>query len=233
MEQTRILIVDDEKEIRNILKEYLTSQKFDVWEAEDGRQAISLFEESEFDLVLVDIMMPGINGWEVCRKIRETSKIPIVILSAKGEEYDKLKGFELGVDDYIVKPFSPRELVARIKAILRRKDDPSDNKAGTRFIYKTLEVDFESNNVLIDGEKVKMTPREYNLLEFLIINKNIVLSRDKLLDGVWGMDFFGDDRTVDSHIKSLRENLGIYRDLVATVWGKGYKFEVSEKYEKS
>lgn len=229
MSAGRVLVADDEQEIRKIIKVYLEAGNYEIDEAEDGRETLKLFDEKQYDVVVVDIMMPEINGWEVCRKIREKSDVALIILSAKGEEYDKLKGFELEVDDYMVKPFSPKELLARIKTILRRKEAAKKTDDGSRFTYKTLEVDFDANNVFIDGEKIRLAPREYELLEYFIRNQNLVLSRNQLLDGVWGMDFFGDDRTVDSHVKSLRENLGEYRDLIVTVWGKGYKFEKSDK----
>lgn len=228
MSEKRVLIAEDEKEIRNIIKEYLGMESYAVDEAENGREALELFSQNRYDLILVDIMMPELNGWEVCRKVRESSEVPIIILSAKGQEYDKLKGFELGVDDYLVKPFSPKELLARIKAIFRRNEKSSREEDKNHYEFGTLVVDFESQNIYVDGEKIKVTPKEYDLLEYFIRNRNIVLSRDKLLDGVWGIDFMGDDRTVDTHVKMLRESLGKYRQLVVTVWGKGYKFEEGE-----
>jgi DNA-binding response OmpR family regulator len=228
MSEKRVLIAEDEKEIRNIIKEYLGMESYAVDEAENGREALELFSQNRYDLILVDIMMPELNGWEVCRKVRESSEVPIIILSAKGQEYDKLKGFELGVDDYLVKPFSPKELLARIKAIFRRNEKSSREEDKNHYEFGTLVVDFESQNIYVDGAKIKVTPKEYDLLEYFIRNRNIVLSRDKLLDGVWGIDFMGDDRTVDTHVKMLRESLGKYRQLVVTVWGKGYKFEEGE-----
>jgi len=228
MSVKRVLIAEDEKEIRNIIKEYLGMESYAVDETENGREALELFSRKQYDLILVDIMMPEINGWEVCRKVRESSEVPIIILSAKGQEYDKLKGFELGIDDYIVKPFSPKELLARIKAIFRRNEKSEKEESKNQYEYKTLVVDFVSQNIFVDGAKIKVTPKEYDLLEYFIRNRNIVLTRDKLLDGVWGIDFMGDDRTVDTHVKMLRESLGKYRNLVVTVWGKGYKFEEGE-----
>lgn len=228
MSEKRVLIAEDEKEIRNIIKEYLGMESYAVDEAENGREALELFSQNRYDLILVDIMMPELNGWEVCRKVRESSEVPIIILSAKGQEYDKLKGFELGIDDYLVKPFSPKELLARIKAIFRRNEKSSREEDKNHYEFRTLVVDFESQNIYVDGAKIKVTPKEYDLLEYFIRNRNIVLSRDKLLDGVWGIDFMGDDRTVDTHVKMLRESLGKYRQLVVTVWGKGYKFEEGE-----
>lgn len=229
MGEKRVLIAEDEKEIRNIIKEYMSMESYIVDEAADGREALELFAKNEYDIILVDIMMPQISGWDVCRKVRETSEVPIIILSAKGQEYDKLRGFELGIDDYIVKPFSPRELLARIKVIFRRNDKAKKDEDRQRYEYGQLLVDFESQNVSVDGTKIKMTPKEYDLLEYFIRNRNMVLSRDMLLDGVWGIDFMGDDRTVDTHVKMLRESLGRYRNLVVTVWGKGYKFEESDE----
>ena len=229
MGEKRVLIAEDEKEIRNIIKEYMSMESYIVDEAADGREALELFAKNEYDIILVDIMMPQISGWDVCRKVRETSEVPIIILSAKGQEYDKLRGFELGIDDYIVKPFSPRELLARIKVIFRRNDKAKKDEDRQRYEYGELLVDFESQNVSVDGAKIKMTPKEYDLLEYFIRNRNMVLSRDMLLDGVWGIDFMGDDRTVDTHVKMLRESLGRYRNLVVTVWGKGYKFEESDE----
>ncbi|MBP1744869.1 MAG: winged helix family two component transcriptional regulator [Firmicutes bacterium] len=229
MGEKRVLIAEDEKEIRNIIKEYMSMDSYIVDEAADGREALELFAKNEYDIILVDIMMPEISGWDVCRKVRESSEVPIIILSAKGQEYDKLRGFELGIDDYIVKPFSPRELLARIKVIFRRNDKAKKEEDRQKYEYKDLLVDFESQNVFVDGAKIKMTPKEYDLLEYLIRNRNMVLSRDMLLDGAWGIDFMGDDRTVDTHVKMLRESLGRYRNLVVTVWGKGYKFEESDE----
>ena len=229
MGEKRVLIAEDEKEIRNIIKEYMSMESYIVDEAADGRQALELFAKNEYDIILVDIMMPEISGWDVCRKVRESSEVPIIILSAKGQEYDKLRGFELGIDDYIVKPFSPRELLARIKVIFRRNDKAKKDEDRQRYEYRELLVDFESQNVFVDGAKIKMTPKEYDLLEYFIRNRNMVLSRDMLLDGVWGIDFMGDDRTVDTHVKMLRESLGRYRNLVVTAWGKGYKFEESDE----
>jgi DNA-binding response OmpR family regulator len=229
MSGKRVLIAEDEKEIRNIIKEYMGVGNYTVDEAANGREALELFAENEYDIILVDIMMPEINGWDVCRKVRESSEVPIIILSAKGQEYDKLRGFELGIDDYLVKPFSPKELLARIKALFRRNEKAQKAEEKSQYKYKEITVDFESQNVFVDGEKIKLTPKEYDLLEYFIRNRNIVLSRDKLLDGVWGVDFMGDDRTVDTHVKMLRESLGRYRNLVVTMWGKGYKFEESDE----
>jgi two-component system, OmpR family, response regulator ResD len=224
---TRILIADDEPEIRNILREYLSSFGYEIEEAENGKIALEKLQVSTFDILIVDIMMPLLDGWEVCAKAKGLSEASMIVLSAKGQEYDKLRGFELGVEDYIVKPFSLKELQARINVILRRRESTREAVQPDTYEFSHLIVDFAGRNVSIDGEKIKLTPKEYDLLEFLIHNKGLVLSRDKILDRVWGIDYFGEDRTVDTHVKMLRESLGDYRNLIATVWGIGYKFEES------
>jgi len=225
MSLTRILIADDEPEIRNILREYLSSFGYEIEEAENGKVALEKLGESSFDILIVDIMMPVVDGWEVCAKAKEMTDTSIIVLSAKGQEYDKLRGFELGVEDYMVKPFSLKELQARMNVILRRRESTKETVQSSTYELSHLVVDFSGRNVSIDGEKIKLTPKEFDLLEFLIHNKGIALSRDKILDRVWGIDYFGEDRTVDTHVKMLRESLGPYRDLIATVWGIGYKFE--------
>jgi len=174
-------------------------------------------------------MLPKIDGWRVLRKIRETSMIPVIILSAKGEEYDRLKGFDLGVDDYVVKPFSPKELLARVRVSLRRSDKARNEVGLTGFEFKGLSVDFASRNVLVDGEKARLTRKEYDLLEYMIRNEGIVLSRETILESVWGFDYYGETRTVDTHVKMLRESIGPYRDILVTVWGTGYKLEAGDK----
>jgi len=227
MGNTRILIADDETEIRNILREYLSSFGYEIEEAENGKVALEKLEASTYDILIVDIMMPLVDGWEVCAKAKELTDASIIVLSAKGQEYDKLRGFELGVEDYIVKPFSLKELQARMNVILRRRESTKETVQSDTYGLYHLVVDFSGRNVSINGEKIKLTPKEFDLLEFLIHNKGIVLSRDKILDRVWGIDYFGEDRTVDTHVKMLRESLGPYRNLIATVWGIGYKFEES------
>jgi DNA-binding response OmpR family regulator len=192
-------------------------------------EALELFRQKDYDLVILDIMMPRTDGWTVCREIRKTSNIPIIMLSARGEEYDKLFGFELGVDDYLVKPFSPKELLARIKAILRRSVQNNKNLDKDIIAMEGLVIELDSRNVYVDGEKVNLTPKEYELLRFFAQNKNRVFSREQLLNAVWDFDFAGDDRTVDTHIKMLRESLGGYRKYIVTVWGTGYKFETGKK----
>ncbi|MGB4023545.1 MAG: response regulator transcription factor [Acutalibacteraceae bacterium] len=223
MANSRILIVDDEELIRDLIKEYISLENFVADEAVDGIQALQLFKQFNYDLIILDVMMPGMDGWSLCREIRKTSQVPVIMLTARGEEYDKLLGFELGVDDYMVKPFSPRELLARMKAIMRRsvvRDEPDDYIS-----FEGLTIIFDSHNVYVDDNLVNLTPKEYDLLSFFARNTNRVFSREQLLDSVWGYDFIGDTRTVDTHIKMLRESLGVYRKFIVTVWGTGYKFE--------
>ncbi len=175
----------------------------------------------------MDVMMPRLDGYSACKEIHKTKKIPVIMLSARGEEYDKLFGFDIGVDDYVVKPFSPKELMARVKAVLKRNSAPAESNQPNRFVFEGLEVDISGREVYVNGQKASMTPKEYDLLFFLVKNKNIALSRDKLLEEVWGYDFFGDDRTVDTHIKMLRNSLGEYRKFIVTLRGMGYKFEAN------
>lgn len=218
----KILIVDDEKRIREVIKEYCYNEAYEVVEAENGIEAISKVKEiPNIDLIIMDIMMPKLDGYSASREIKSLQDIPIIMLSAREEEYDKLVGFEIGIDDYVTKPFSPKELMARIKAVLKRVNGDLE-----KYIYKDLEVDYKAHTVLIEGKTIKLTPKEYDLLIYFIKNTNIALSREQLLSKIWGYDFYGDDRTVDTHIKMLRNNLGKYRDLIVTVRGMGYKFEV-------
>ena len=216
----KILVVDDEEMIRNVIKEYALLDNYEVLEAENGLEAIDIVENNDIDVIVLDIMMPKLDGYSTYSEIKKIKKIPTIILSARNEEYDKLLGFELGVDDYLAKPFSPKELMARIKAITRR------NKEEDKFIYKDLVVDFLGHTVFIRNEEISLTPKEFAILSYFIQNKNIAISRDVLLNQVWGYDFFGDDRTVDTHIKMLRNNLKEYRNLIKTVRGMGYKFEI-------
>lgn len=219
-----ILIVDDEREIRELIKEYLSMSDFNVYDASDGLMALKSIEALAIDLVILDVMMPKMDGWQVCREIRSTSKIPIIMLSARGEEYDKLLGFELGVDDYVVKPFSPKELMARMRAVLARtQSNTEENKEWLQ--YGPLKLDKNARTVELDKIRLTLTPKEYELIQFLMENPKMVFSREQLLTSVWGFDFYGDDRTVDTHIKMIREHLGDYRNWVVTVWGIGYKFE--------
>ncbi len=221
----KLLIVDDEKLIRDVITEYAKNEKFDTIEAENGQEALDIIKNEEIDLVVLDIMMPKMDGLNFLKEMKKISNIPVIILSARTEEYDKLAGFNLGTDDYLTKPFSPKELIARIKAILKRCGTNLDNM----YIYKDLTVDYEAHSVYINNKELKLTPKEYELLCYFIENKNIALSREQLLSNLWGYDFYGDDRTVDTHIKMLRNNLGKYRDLIITVRGVGYKFVTDKK----
>ena len=220
----KILIVDDEAKIREVIKEYAEFSGYEVTEAEDGMSAIGLCKLNDYDLIIMDIMMPKLDGFSACKEIKKLKDIPVIMLSASGEEYDKLFGFELGIDDYVVKPFSPKELMARINVILSRKNAGSASAQGV-MKFGGLEINIPARTVTVDGQKVDLTPKEYDLLFYLVENRNIALSRDKLLSDIWGYDFFGDDRTIDTHIKNLRNNLGPYRDYIVTLRGVGYKFE--------
>ncbi|TYQ16579.1 UNVERIFIED_CONTAM: DNA-binding response OmpR family regulator [Acetivibrio alkalicellulosi] len=225
----KILVVDDEERMRDMIAEYFSSLGYDIDKAADGLSALELFKKGEYSLVILDIMMPKMDGWTVCREIRQTSQIPIIMLSAKGEEYDKLFGFELGVDDYVVKPFSLKELVARSKAIIKRSLGTDDSQNQRSIIqFEKLKIDFEGRNVTIKDKLIELTPKEFELLGYFAKYPNKVFSRDQILSGVWGYDFYGDNRTVDTHVKMLRESLGEYRKLIVTVWGIGYKFETGE-----
>ncbi|MCB2296375.1 response regulator transcription factor [Clostridium tagluense] len=225
----KILLVDDEELIRDMIKEYTSLEGYDIDEAADGVKALDLFRQNKYSLIILDVMMPKIDGWSVCREIRKTSHVPIIMLTARGEEYDKLFGFELGVDDYIVKPFSPKELLARMKAIIRRNSGSDiEAKKENTVTFDGLVIEFDSRNTYVNGNIVTLTPKEYSLLAFFAKNFNRVYSRQQLLNEVWGYDFIGDDRTVDTHIKMLRESIKEYRKFIVTVWGTGYKFEVGE-----
>lgn len=219
----KILVVDDEIKIREIIKEYAEFEGYEVAQAEDGIQAVEMVKNQDFDIIIMDVMMPKLDGYSACKEIRKIKQIPVIMLSARGEEYDKLFGFEIGVDDYVVKPFSPKELMARIRAVLNRAS--ASQRTEDVIKYEGLEINFTAREVKIDGEKVSMTPKEYDLLFYLVKNMNIALSREKLLEEVWGFDFYGDDRTVDTHIKMLRNSLGKYRNLIVTLRGMGYRFE--------
>ncbi len=223
----KLLVVDDEPKIREVIREYAEFNGYEVTEAEDGMSAVGLCKLNKYDLVILDIMMPKLDGFTACKEIKKISDIPIIMLSARGEEYDKLFGFELGIDDYIVKPFSPKELMARVNVVLERRNSVSKDNSSV-LTFDGLEINIAARTVSVDGKRVELTPKEYDLLFYLIKNKNIALSRDKLLSDIWGYDFFGDDRTIDTHIKNLRNNLGPYRDFIVTLRGVGYKFE----YEK-
>lgn len=220
-----ILIVDDEVNIRKVVREYAEFDEYEVTEAENGMEAVNLCRENDYDLIIMDVMMPRLDGYSACKEIRKNKNIPVIMLSARGEEYDKLFGFEIGVDDYVVKPFSPKELMARVKAVLKRNQKAESGAQPDKYVFEGLEVDISGREVYVNGQKAAMTPKEYDLLFYLVKNKNIALSRDKLLEEVWGYDFFGDDRTVDTHIKMLRNSLGEYRKFIVTLRGMGYKFE--------
>ncbi|MGN0586642.1 MAG: response regulator transcription factor [Oscillospiraceae bacterium] len=221
----RILIVDDEKMIRNVVKEYAEFEGYETAEAENGMDAVEICRKEDFDIIVMDIMMPRLDGYSAIKEIHKTKPIPVIMLSARGEEYDKLFGFEIGVDDYVVKPFSPKELMARIKAVLKRSAAKEQQMDIIRF--EGLEINVTGREVRIDGVPASLTPKEYDLLFYLVKNKGIALSREKLLEEVWGYDFYGDDRTVDTHIKMLRNSLGKYRGFIKTLRGMGYKFEAT------
>ncbi len=218
----RILLADDDPRIRAIVREYSQAEDWAFAEAGDGEEALKLFGAEEVSLVVLDVMMPKLDGWAVLKQIRKTSQVPVILLTARNEEYDRLLGFELGVDDYIGKPFSPRELIARIKALLKRAGTAS--APAEHYEFKGLSVDMQAHIVRVDGDMAALTPKEYDLLAFFIARPGVAFTRDQLLNHVWGYDYFGDARTVDTHIKSLRDKLGKYRELIVTVWGTGYRF---------
>ena len=221
---SKLLIVDDEPKICELIEKYASFEGYETETAHTGIQAVQLCRQKDYDLIIMDVMMPELDGFSATREIRKTKQTPIIMLSARGEEYDRIHGFELGVDDYVQKPFSPKEVLARINAIIKR--NKNSDASSDIVCFEGLEVNFTSRDVRIDGEKVNLTPKEYDLLFYLVRNKNIALSRNKLLEEVWGYDFFGDDRTIDTHIKMLRNNLGVYRKFIVTLRGMGYKFEV-------
>lgn len=220
----KVLVVDDEELIRNIIVDYCHNDGYITDEAGDGLEAIEKVKENDYDIIILDLMMPKLDGYSSYRQIKDIKNIPTIVLSARSEEADKLLGFDLGVDDYMTKPFSPKELMARIKAILKR-NHPKDSD---EFIYKKLKVDRVGHSVFINKKEILLTPKEYNLLTYFIDNKNVALTREQLLSEVWGYDFYGDDRTIDTHIKMLRNNLGEYRNLIKTVRAVGYKFEIKD-----
>lgn len=226
----KILIVDDEEAIRKIVRKYAEFAGYEVAEAKDGMEAVLLCRKESYDCVIMDIMMPELDGFSACREIRKTSSVPILLLSARGEEYDKINGFEFGADDYIVKPFSPRELMLRVDAVLRRVNmggvtKPTAEKISDVYTYNGLSVDFTARIVTIDGEELPLSPKEYDLLFYFVRNRNIALSREKLISDVWGYDFYGSDRTLDTHIKLLRKSIGRFAECIVTLRGVGYRFD--------
>jgi DNA-binding response OmpR family regulator len=219
----RILVVDDEDKIRLLIRKYAEFEGYTVFEAGDGMQAVEMCRRESFDIIILDVMMPFLDGMSACREIRRTSDTPIILLTARSEEYDKIGGFQSGADDYVVKPFSPKELMLRIEAIIKRsKGSVSKHEI---FTYRTLLVDFTARLLKIDGEVVDITPKEYELLSYLVKNKGIALTREKLICEVWGYDFYRDERTLDTHIKLLRKSLGAYSNLITTLRGVGYRFD--------
>jgi DNA-binding response OmpR family regulator len=227
----KLLIVDDERMIRNAVKEYAEFEGFETYEASDGMEAVEMCRRQDFDIIVMDIMMPRLDGFSACKEIRKHKQMPIILLSARGEEYDKLFGFEIGADDYLVKPFSPKELMARIRAVLKRVSSKNEEKnKPEKYSFEGLTVNVTGREVLVGGVAQSLTPKEYDLLFYLVRNKGIALSREKLLEEVWGFDFYGDDRTVDTHIKMLRNSLGEYRKFIVTLRGLGYKFEEIDGY---
>lgn len=219
----KVLIVDDEEMIRNVLREYVEFEGNEAYEACDGMQAVEICRSQDFDVILMDVMMPKLDGFSAVKEIKKFKDIPVIMLSARGEEYDKLFGFEMGVDDYVTKPFSPKEVMARVNAVTKRRSGAETADVVT---FEGLTVDMAGRNVFVDGEKAELTPKEYEILFYFIKHKGIALTREKLLYDVWGFDFYGDDRTVDTHIKMLRANLKQYRKFIVTLRGLGYKFEV-------
>ncbi len=220
-----ILVVDDEPNIRKLVRKYAEFEGHDVIEAENGVQAVRLCERRRFDIIIMDVMMPELDGFSASRMIRQHNDTPILILSARGEEYDRIAGFQVGADDYVLKPFSGKELMLRIDAIIKRSRSRFDNAAKNISIYKSLHIDFTARIVSIDGVRVDMSPKEYDLLFYMCKNKNIALSRERLITEVWGYDFYGDDRTLDTHIKLLRKRLGNYNAMIVTLRGVGYRFD--------
>ena len=224
MEKLKILVVDDESRMRKLVRDFLVKQNFDVLEAGDGEEAVDIFfKEKDIALIILDVMMPKMDGWQVCREIRKYSKVPIIMLTAKGDERDELQGFDLGVDEYITKPFSPKILVARVEAILRRsnlltKDD--------EISVGGIELNKAAHQVKIDGQEFELSYKEFELLAYFLENQGIALSREKILNNVWNYDYFGDARTIDTHVKKLRSKLGEKGEMIKTIWGMGYKFEV-------
>lgn len=224
MEKLKILVVDDESRMRKLVRDFLVKQNFDVLEAGDGEEAVDIFfKEKDIALIILDVMMPKMDGWQVCREIRKYSKVPIIMLTAKGDERDELQGFDLGVDEYITKPFSPKILVARVEAILRRSNLLTNDDV---ISAGGIELDKAAHQVKIDGQEIELSYKEFELLAYFLENQGIALSREKILNNVWNYDYFGDARTIDTHVKKLRSKLGEKGEMIKTIWGMGYKFEV-------
>lgn len=227
MNKLKILVVDDESRMRKLVRDFLVRQNFEVVEAGDGEEALDIFyNDREISLIILDVMMPKMNGWEVCREIRETSKVPIIMLTAKSDESDELMGFDLGVDEYISKPFSPKILVARVDAILRRTNKIGE--AAENISIGGILLDKTAHQVTIDGNPIELSFKEFELLSYFMENEGIALSRDKILNHVWNYDYFGDARTIDTHVKKLRSKMGSKGDYIKTIWGMGYKFEATK-----
>lgn len=223
MEKSKILVVDDESRMRKLVRDFLVKSHYEVAEAADGEEALALFfEQNDFDLVILDVMMPKLDGWQVCREIRAYSKVPIIMLTAKSDERDELLGFELGVDEYISKPFSPKILVARVEAILRRT-----GQAASEMVVEAggIRLDKQAHSVTVEGKDIDLSYKEFELLAYFMENRGIALSREKILNSVWNYDYFGDARTIDTHVKKLRSKMGAKGELIKTIWGMGYKFE--------
>ena len=227
MDKLKILVVDDESRMRKLVRDFLARQNYEVLEAGDGEEALDIFyEDKDIALIILDVMMPKMNGWEVCKEIRETSKVPIIMLTAKSDESDELMGFDLGVDEYISKPFSPKILVARVEAILRRAN--KIGAAAENISIGGIVLDKAAHMVTIDGERIELSFKEFELLSYFMENAGIALSREKILNHVWNYDYFGDARTIDTHVKKLRSKMGAKGDYIKTIWGMGYKFEVEQ-----
>lgn len=223
MEKLKILVVDDESRMRKLVRDFLVKAGYEVVEAGDGEEAVDLFmQQKDIALIVLDVMMPKMDGWQVCREVRSYSKVPIIMLTARGDERDELQGFQLGVDEYISKPFSPKILVARIEAILRRTNQVSEEEV---LSCGGIEIDKAAHRVLIDGKEIELSYKEFELLTYFVENKGIALSREKILNNVWNYDYFGDARTIDTHVKKLRSKMGEKGDLIKTIWGMGYKLE--------
>lgn len=223
----KILVVDDEEKIRAIIRKYGEFEGYQIVEARDGMKAVRICREQDFDVIILDVMMPELDGFSTCKEIKKTKNIPVIMLSARGEEYDKIHGFELGIDDYVVKPFSPKELMMRVKVVIDRNSVKDKQKLAEHEIFQAegLCVDFTGRTVSVDGKRVELSPKEYDLLFYMVRNRNIALERERLITEVWGYDYYGDDRTLDTHIKLLRSSLGEYRKFLVTLRGVGYRFE--------